>query len=183
MGYRLSRISTRTGDAGQTGLGDGARVAKSHLRIHALGEVDELSCWLGLVLTESPPMDLQSLLTDVQHDLFDLGAELSIPGHSALRANQVEQLDTWLAQHNAQLGPLEEFILPGGCRASALLHLARSVCRRAERSLVSLSQNESVNALALQYINRLSDLLFVLARIANLRSGHGDIQWQRKITP
>ena len=181
MGHRLSRITTRTGDAGDTGLGDGSRVAKDSARIAALGDVDELNCAIGLVLAEQElPAPLRAALEQVQHDLFDLGGELSIPGHALLTEAQVEFLDQQLAAWNAELAPLKEFILPGGSRAAAAAHLARTVCRRAERSVVALARAEPVGAQARRYLNRLSDLLFVAGRALNRAAGRGDVQWRRK---
>mgnify|MGYP001575020325 CR=1 FL=1 len=180
MGHRLSRIVTRTGDDGSTGLGDGTRTPKDALRVHALGEVDELNAALGVVLTEVLPEEIRTDLLAVQHDLFDLGAELCIPGHTALAAIHVERLDARLAHYNASLPPLAEFILPGGSRAAAQVHVARTVCRRAERGVVTLARNEAVQATALQYLNRLSDLLFVLARVINRSDGGSEVLWQRR---
>ncbi|ESJ20587.1 ATP--cobalamin adenosyltransferase [Cupriavidus sp. HPC(L)] len=179
MGNRLSRIATRTGDAGTTGLGDGSRTGKDSLRIAAIGEVDELNAQLGVLLTEALPDDIRAALLHIQHDLFDLGGELSIPGYTLVKPEQVVQLDDWLAHYNADLPRLAEFILPGGTRAAALAHVCRTVCRRAERALVALGAVEAVNEAPRQYLNRLSDLLFVLARVANRAGGQTDVQWQR----
>jgi len=178
MGHRLSKIYTRTGDAGETGLGDGSRVGKDSSRIHALGEIDELNSVVGLLLTEDLPADLRVALEDVQHDLFDLGGEISIPGRSALTAAHVERMETLLDHLNASLPPLKEFILPGGSRAAAYAHLARTACRRAERALVTLGAREPVGDAARVYVNRLSDLFFVLARVLNRHAGRGDVLWQ-----
>ena len=182
MGHRLSKITTRTGDAGQTGLGDGTRVAKDSARVAALGDVDELNCAIGLVLAEEVPQDLRTALEQVQHDLFDLGGELSIPGHSILSEEQVQSLEKHLEAWNAKLAPLKEFILPGGSRAAACAHLARTVCRRAERTVVALGAKEPVGEHVRRYLNRLSDLLFVAGRSLNRAAGRGDVQWhhQRK---
>jgi len=180
MGHRLSRIYTRTGDTGTTGLGDGSRVGKDSLRVEALGAVDELNSTLGVLLAEPLADDLKALLTDIQHDLFDLGGELSIPGHTAIRPEQVTRLEQALDQYNATLEPLKEFILPGGSRAGALCHLARTVCRRAERRVVSLASSETVSPYCQQYVNRLSDLLFVLSRVINRHDGCGDVLWRRQ---
>jgi cob(I)alamin adenosyltransferase len=180
MGHRLSKITTRTGDAGETGLGDGSRVAKDSARIAALGDVDELNSALGVVLAEEIPQDVRSVLSEVQHDLFDLGGELSIPGHAMLSAEQVAALEKHLEAWNADLAPLKEFILPGGTRAAAAAHLARTVCRRAERTVVALGQSEAVGAYARQYLNRLSDLLFVAGRRLNRAAGRGDVQWRHE---
>jgi len=180
MGHRLSKITTRTGDAGETGLGDGSRVPKHHARIQALGDIDELNSALGLVLAEDVPQDIRSALTQVQQDLFDLGGELSIPGHTLLKGAQVARLDALVERWNAGLAPLKEFILPGGSRAAASAHLARTICRRAERSVVALSQGSSINTAARQYLNRLSDLLFVAGRALNRHAGRTDVQWQHE---
>jgi cob(I)alamin adenosyltransferase len=179
MGHRLTKIYTRTGDAGTTGLGDGSRVAKDDVRIEALGAVDELNSWLGLLLTEDLGDELSGLLTEIQHDLFDLGGELSIPGHHSIASEHVARLERALDRHNAALEPLKEFVLPGGSRAAALCHVARTVCRRAERRVVELATAHSVSPQSLQYLNRLSDLLFVLSRVVNRRGGGGDVLWQR----
>jgi cob(I)alamin adenosyltransferase len=180
MGKRLTSITTRTGDDGSTGLGDGSRVAKTHCRIAALGDVDELNSTIGLLLTEDLPDPVEKLLLDVQHDLFDLGGELSIPGFTMLTDSQVLMLDQALAHYNEQLPRLEEFILPGGARAAALAHVARTVCRRAERALLQLAETQSVHPAPRLYLNRLSDLLFVLARVLNRHAGQPDVQWQQR---
>jgi cob(I)alamin adenosyltransferase len=179
MGHRLSKIVTRTGDAGTTGLGDGSRVAKDSQRIEAIGEVDELNSALGLLLSEPLSEPCASVLTDVQHDLFDLGGELSIPGHFAVTDAHVLRLDAAVERLNADLSPLKEFILPGGTRAASLAHIARTVCRRAERALVRLAQTETVSDPARKYLNRLSDLLFVIARVQNRAAKLGDVLWRR----
>jgi cob(I)alamin adenosyltransferase len=176
---RLSRITTRTGDDGSTGLGDGTRVGKDSLRIQALGDVDELNSHLGLLLCEPMAQPLRDCLTRIQHDLFELGAELCIPGHTALQMQHIKQLDTWVAQYNATLPALKEFILPGGCRAASLAHVARTVCRRAERSVVTLGKSEPLQETTRQYLNRLSDLLFILARVLNQHAETADTLWQR----
>jgi cob(I)alamin adenosyltransferase len=184
MAHRLSKITTRTGDAGETGLGDGARVPKDSARVHALGEVDELNSALGLVLAEELPAELREALLEAQHDLFDLGGELSIPGHRLLREEQVARLERQLEAWNATLPALKEFILPGGSRAAAAAHLARAVCRRAERSVVTLARAEKgaaqVSDAARRYLNRLSDLLFVAGRALNRHAGRGDVQWRHE---
>ena len=180
MGHRLSKITTRTGDAGETGLGDGARVAKDSARIAALGDIDELNSAIGLVNAEEIPPEVRAVLEQVQHDLFDLGGELSIPGHSLLKEEQVENLERSVEAWNSKLSPLKEFILPGGSRAAAAAHLARTVCRRAERSLVALGRREAVSEVARRYLNRLSDLLFVAGRTLNRAAGSGDVQWKHK---
>ncbi|TAK85571.1 MAG: cob(I)yrinic acid a,c-diamide adenosyltransferase [Betaproteobacteria bacterium] len=180
MGHRLSKITTRTGDAGETGLGDGARVAKDSPRIAALGDLDELNSALGMILAEEVPEKLRQVFSEVQHDLFDLGGELSIPGHQLIKAEQVERLETQLEAWNADLAPLKEFILPGGSRAAAAAHVARTVCRRAERSVVALGHKEPVGEHARQYLNRLSDLLFVAGRVLNRAAGREDVQWRHR---
>jgi cob(I)alamin adenosyltransferase len=179
MGHRLSKITTCTGDAGETGLGDGARVAKDSPRIAALGDLDELNSALGMILAEEVPVDLRQVFSEVQHDLFDLGGELSIPGHRLLQAEQVARLEKQLEAWNADLAPLKEFILPGGSRAAAAAHVARTVCRRAERSVVALGHKEPIAEQARQYLNRLSDLLFVAGRVLNRAAGRKDVQWHR----
>jgi cob(I)alamin adenosyltransferase len=179
MGHRLSKITTRTGDAGETGLADGSRVAKDSARIAALGEVDELNSVLGVLLAEEMPAAVRAVLVDVQHDLFDLGGEMAIPGHSIVTDAQVARLETHTETFNADLAPLKEFILPAGARAAALAHLARTVCRRAERSVVALARTDKVTANARVYLNRLSDLLFVLGRVLNRAAGGSDVLWRR----
>jgi cob(I)alamin adenosyltransferase len=178
MGNRLSKIATRTGDDGTTGLGDGRRVRKDDARISAIGDVDELNSNLGVLLCEKLPGDVRDALIAIQHDLFDLGGELCIPGHTIIADTHLAQLDTWLADYNATLHPLKEFILPGGSRSAALAHVCRTVCRRAERSIVALGQVETINAAPRRYVNRLSDLLFVLARVLNRAEGGTDVLWQ-----
>ena len=179
MGHRLSRIVTRTGDTGTTGLGDGSRVAKDTPRIDAIGSVDELNSAIGVVLAEALAADEQALLTDVQHDLFDLGGELSIPGYVAITQQHIERLETAVEHYNADRPMLKEFILPGGTRAAALAHVARTVCRRAERTLVALANGDTVSTSSRIYLNRLSDLLFVLARALNRAGGAPDVLWQK----
>ncbi len=182
MGKRLSQIATRTGDDGTTGLGDGTRTRKDAVRVRALGEVDELNSQIGLLLTEDLPAEVRADLLDIQHDLFDLGGELSIPGFTMLNETQVARLDDRLQHYNADLPRLEEFILPGGSRAAAQAHVCRTVCRRAERSLVELGALEPLKEAPRQYVNRLSDLLFVLARVLNRHGGGSDVQWQQRKT-
>ena len=179
MGKRLTQIATRTGDDGTTGLGDGTRVDKDALRVHAMGDVDELNSTLGVLACEDLPDDVRSALSDIQHDLFDLGGELSIPGYTMVTEGQVAALDDWLATYNAALPRLEEFILPGGSRAAAIAHVARTIARRAERAVVALGKVEPVRVEARHYLNRLSDLLFVLARVLNRHAGGSDVQWQK----
>jgi cob(I)alamin adenosyltransferase len=179
MAHRLSKIVTRTGDAGTTGLGDGTRVGKESARIAAIGEVDELNATLGVLRTEPLPPDVDALLLAVQHDLFDLGGELSIPGYSAVTDAHVARLEAAVERFNAELPPLKDFILPGGSRAAAHTHVCRTVCRRAERALVHLAASEPVGDAARRYLNRMSDLFFVLARALNRASGHPDVLWQK----
>jgi cob(I)alamin adenosyltransferase len=180
MGNRLSKIATRTGDDGTTGLGDGTRRPKNDARIAAIGDVDELNSQLGVLMCEALPTGVHNALVSIQNDLFDLGGELCMPGHSMISTDHLARLDEWLAQYNATLPPLKEFILPGGSRAAALAHVARTVCRRAERSIVTLGQVESVNDAPRQYVNRLSDLLFVLARVLNRADGGTDVLWDHE---
>ena len=177
MGHRLSKIVTRTGDDGTTGLGDGSRVPKDAPRVAAMGDIDELNSCLGCVLAEPVPEPVRVALTAVQNDLFDLGGEVCIPGRSALTEAHVARLERDIEALNAALPALKEFLLPGGDRAAAACHLARATCRRAERSLVALAREAGVSAFARQYLNRLSDLLFVLARRANQRAGVAEEQW------
>ncbi|MEW5881976.1 MAG: cob(I)yrinic acid a,c-diamide adenosyltransferase [Pseudomonadota bacterium] len=180
MGKRLSKIATRTGDDGTTGLGDGTRTRKDAPRIQAIGEVDELNSFIGLLATEDLPDEVRADLLDIQHDLFDLGGELCIPGYAMVKDVQVARLDERLEHYNAHLPRLEEFILPGGSRAAALAHVCRTVCRRAERAIVALAAQETVNEAPRRYLNRLSDLLFVLARVLNRHAGGSDVQWQQR---
>lgn len=179
MGHRLTRIYTRTGDAGTTGLGDGERIAKNADRIVAMGEVDELNSALGLLLAESAVAgEMRALLTRVQHRLFDLGGALCMRGAPLALEPETAQLERAMDDCNAGLAPLREFILPGGSRAAAICHLARTICRRAERALVTLDQASAIPASALQFVNRLSDYLFVIARVLNQEAGVADVLWQ-----
>lgn len=181
MGNRLTRIYTRTGDDGTTGLGTGDRIAKDALRVEVMGDVDELNSVLGCLLAAGVPADVQAVLNRVQHELFELGAELCLPGQGYVRltAEQVGRLEAELDVWNDQLPALQEFILPGGHPPAAQAHLARCVCRRAERGLVTLLREEGGNAASAQYLNRLSDLLFVLARWLNRVAGQGDVLWRQ----
>ena len=179
MGYRLSKIYTRTGDDGSTGLGDGSRTAKDAPRVAAMGDIDETNAIVGVLLCEPLPDEVRDLLTGIQHDLFDLGGELSIPGSALLDAHRPQAMEAAIDRYNADLAPLKDFILPGGTRAAALCHQARTACRRAERSVVSLAATEAVSDAGRQYLNRLSDLLFVLARWLNREAGCGDVLWQK----
>jgi cob(I)alamin adenosyltransferase len=183
MGHRLSKIVTRTGDAGETGLGDGSRVGKDAPRIEAIGAVDELNSVVGTLLAEPLPDAIAKCLTAVQHDLFDLGGELSIPGYVAVTEAHVTRVEEDVEAFNADLAPLKEFVLPGGTRAAALAHVARTVCRRAERSLIRLAAVEAVSGHSRVYLNRLSDLLFVLARALNRAAGNKDVLWQKGRLP
>ncbi len=180
MGNRLSKIYTRTGDDGSTGLGDGSRVAKDSLRVEAYGTVDEANSCIGLVLASDVPEDIRTLLTAVQHQMFDLGGELCIPGHAAIDDDDVERLEQHLDRYNDDLPPLKDFILPGGGEAAARCHIARTVVRRAERETVALSRVEAVRPQAIRYLNRLSDLLFVLSRVLARASGHGEVLWNHE---
>ncbi|MBS0199934.1 MAG: cob(I)yrinic acid a,c-diamide adenosyltransferase [Proteobacteria bacterium] len=180
MGNRLSKIYTKTGDDGTTGLGDGSRTAKDSLRVTAYGTVDEANSCIGLLLAAELPGDIRDLLTSIQHQLFDLGGELCIPGHSAIDDADVERLEQHLDHYNDALPPLKDFILPGGGEAAARCHIARTVVRRAERETVALARTESVRPQAVRYLNRLSDLLFVLARVLARASGHGEVLWQHE---
>ena len=185
MANRLSKIYTRTGDAGTTGLGDGTRVAKDSMRIAAMGDVDELNSVIGIMLTEPISDKIRVCLTRVQHDLFDMGGEICMPSFAMIKMERVTALETILDEWNDTLTPLKEFILPGGSRAAAYCHLARTVCRRAERQMIALNNGElkaehKLTEISLQYINRLSDLLFVLCRILNKEAGVPDVLWQNE---
>ena len=184
MGNRLSRIYTKTGDDGTTGLGDGTRVAKDSARVAAYGTVDEANSAIGLLLATDLPgaqgADIAALLTTIQHQLFDLGGELCIPGHAAIQDADVTALEAQLDRYNDPLPPLKDFILPGGGEAAARCHLARTIVRRAERETVTLSHHDSVRPEAIRYLNRLSDLLFVLARVLARDSGHGEVLWKHE---
>ncbi|MBK9237215.1 MAG: cob(I)yrinic acid a,c-diamide adenosyltransferase [Rhodoferax sp.] len=182
MGKRLTQIATRTGDNGTTGLGDNTRVSKNSPRIHALGEVDELNSNIGVLLCEAMPPEVRTLLVEIQHELFNLGGELSIPGFELLKPQAVLALDEALAEHNAALPRLEEFILPAGTRGASIAHVCRTVARRAERAVVALEAHEALNETPRQYLNRLSDLMFVLARVLNRYRTDGtvgdDVYWK-----
>ncbi len=180
MGNRLSKISTRTGDNGSTGLGDGSRTGKDSPRIASLGDVDELNSFVGLLLCEDMPLEMREELVTIQHDLFDLGGELCIPGYQMIKEEHVERLDALLAKYNATLPALQEFILPAGSRAASLAHVCRTVCRRAERAIVTLGKAEAIHDHPRQYVNRLSDLMFVLARVLNRHAGGADVLWQHE---
>jgi len=178
MGNRLTQIATRTGDAGTTGLGNNQRVSKNSLRVHAMGEVDELNSNIGVLLCEDIPQDVRDVLIEIQHQLFNLGGELSIPGFELLKDEAVQALDTALETYNAKLPKLEEFILPAGNRGAALSHVCRTVARRAERAGVALGNEEAIGDAPRQYLNRLSDLMFVLARVLNRLNGGDDVYWK-----
>lgn len=180
MGNRLSKIATRTGDAGTTGLGDGSRIDKDALRVHAMGDVDELNSHIGALICEDIPDAMKQELFSIQHDLFDMGGELCIPGYTMITEAQVLRLDALLAKYNADLPPLKDFILPGGSRAASMAHVCRTVCRRAERAIVSVGKAEHVNEAPRQYMNRLSDLLFVLSRVLNRYAGGSDVLWEKE---
>jgi cob(I)alamin adenosyltransferase len=180
MGNRLSKIATRTGDNGTTGLGDGSRTEKDSARIASLGDVDELNSFVGLLLCEDMPAELREELITIQHDLFDLGGELCIPGYQMITDEHVARLDGLLEKYNADLPVLKEFILPAGSRAASIAHVCRTVCRRAERSIVTLGKDEKINEHPRQYVNRLSDLMFVLARVLNRFAGGSDVLWQHE---
>jgi len=180
VGNRLSKIYTRTGDDGSTGLGDGARVSKDSARVCAYGTVDEANCAIGLVLATDLPEDIRAVLVSVQHQMFDLGGELCIPGHAAIFDADIDRLEQQLDHFNADLPPLKDFILPGGGLPAAHAHLARTITRRAEREVVTLSRHDAVRPEAVRYLNRLSDLLFVLARVLARASGHGETLWNHE---
>lgn len=180
MGNRLSKIATRTGDNGTTGLGDGSRTDKDSARVHAMGDVDELNSNIGLLLCEAMPDALRGELSLIQHDLFDLGGELCIPGYQMITEDHVGRLDDMLAHYNADLPALTEFILPAGSRAASIAHICRTVCRRAERSIVTLGKAEAIHDHPRQYVNRLSDLMFVLSRVLNRFDGGGDVLWNHE---
>ena len=179
MAKRLTKIYTRTGDDGTTGLGDGTRSVKDSLRIEAIGTVDELNSFIGVLIAENPAEEVRTKLEDIQHDLFDLGGDLSIPGRASMSEAQVSRLEKQLDDYNVSLVALKEFILPGGTRAASLCHVARAVSRRAERSLVRLYRTEPAMPSHIEYLNRLSDFLFVLCRALNRHAGVGDVMWQQ----
>ena len=180
MGNRLSRIYTRTGDDGTTGLGDGSRINKDSLRVEAMGDVDELNSVIGIMMTENLPDILVETLTQIQHDLFNLGGEICIPSYVILQKERIEDLEVAIDTLNDELEPLKEFILPGGTKTAAYCHLARTVCRRAERKLIQLHRSEKVTDISLQYLNRLSDLLFVMCRVINKEAGVDDVLWKNE---
>ena len=181
MGNRLSKIYTRTGDDGTTGLGDGSRVPKTSPRVEAMGAVDELNSVIGLLMTASPAGSIQETLSAIQHALFDLGGEISLPGQKLVHNRQVTDIENTLDRLNNPLSPLKDFILPGGTQSAALCHQARSVCRRAERRLLALAEQQSVSNASIEYLNRLSDMLFVMARHLNKSAGVADVLWQKSL--
>ena len=178
MGHRLSKIYTRTGDKGDTGLGDGSRIAKDHIRIEAIGTVDELNSIIGMVLANTIPDEISQCFNKVQHHLFDLGGELCIPGHIALDESYISYIEETLDEFNANLPMLKEFILPSGGLGTSSCHLARSVCRRAERRVVTLAKDEMLSPFSIQYLNRLSDLLFVIARVLARHENGSEVLWK-----
>lgn len=178
MGNRLSKIFTRTGDEGETGLGDGSRIAKDHPRVEALGAIDELNSMLGLMRTYQLPETIQEMMAQIQHDLFNLGGELCIPGHQIISLDDVARLEQEISAINSSLPPLKEFILPGGTASAAVCHVARAICRRAERRVVTVKKIEEINAAGVVYLNRLSDLLFVVARLLIKEEGGQEVLWQ-----
>ena len=181
MTNRLTKIYTKTGDQGKTGLADGSRVDKFNSRIESLGNIDELNSIIGILLTEKLPNDKKEILSKIQHDLFDIGGELSIPNHMKINDKKISFLENTLDSMNKELPPLKEFILPGGSKTSSYCHLARTVCRRVERNLFKLAQTDKVNEASLKYINRLSDMLFVLARFLNKINKFNDVLWKKDI--
>lgn len=183
MGHRLSKIYTRTGDDGTTGLGNGDRVKKHDVRVQAYGTVDELNSQLGVLIAHGLPGKLNQLLCQIQHELFDLGSELSVPGYQVLEAQHITALEQWLDHFNQQLPPLKEFILPGGSMMAAQCHVVRTVCRRAERMCTELAQTHSINASSVSYLNRLSDLLFVVARVLARQEHGSEVMWQPRQQP
>ena len=178
MGYRLSKIYTRTGDKGTTGMADGSRIEKDSVRVAAMGDIDELNSVVGMVLAKCKPGMVADVLLTIQHDLFNLGGQLSMPGYDLVTEQRVQWLETTLDEMNENLPPLKEFILPGGGEAAATCHLARSTCRRAERTLVALSKEYEFNSTIKSYINRLSDLLFVVSRVLSRDAGEAEVYWQ-----
>ncbi len=180
MGNRLSKIYTRTGDDGSTGLGDGSRTGKDSLRVNAYGTVDEANSAIGVLLAVTLPQDVRDLLTIIQHQLFDLGGELCIPGHAAIHASDIDALEQHLDRYNDDLPPLKDFILPAGGEGAARCHLARTIVRRAERETVALARVEDIRAEAVRYLNRLSDLLFVLSRVLARADGQGEVLWNHE---
>ena len=182
MGNRLSKLYTRTGDDGTSGLSGGERIAKNHERMNAMGAVDELNSVIGLLICKLDDSELEKLFTAIQHDLFNIGGEISMPGQSFIKAEKISSLEAHIDKFNESVEPLKDFILPGGSEAASVCHMARSIARRAERDVVTLHQQEDVCDTTRQYLNRLSDLLFVVARIINLRLGQGDVLWKKELS-
>lgn len=182
MGNRLSKLYTRTGDDGTSGLSDGSRIPKNHSRMNAMGSVDELNSVIGLMICKLDDSDLSAFYAGVQHDLFNIGGEISMPGHSFIAAEKVDALEAKIDQFNESVPPLKDFILPGGSEAAAICHMARATARRAERDLVSLHQEEPVHETTRRYLNRLSDLLFATARIINQQLGEPDVLWKKELS-
>lgn len=182
MGNRLSKLYTRTGDDGTSGLSGGERIAKNHERMNAMGTVDELNSVIGLLICKLDDSELEKLFTAIQHDLFNIGGEISMPGQSFIKAEKISGLEAHIDLFNEAVEPLKDFILPGGSEAASVCHMARSIARRAERDVVTLHHQEEVCDTTRQYLNRLSDLLFVVARIINLRLGHGDVLWKKELS-
>jgi len=181
MGNRLSKLYTRTGDDGTSGLSGGERIPKDHERMNAMGSVDELNSVIGLLICKLNDDELEALFTAIQHDLFNIGGEISMPGHSFIKAEKISQLEQTIDRFNEAVEPLKDFILPGGSEAASVCHMARSIARRAERDVVTLHRHEAVCETTRQYLNRLSDLLFVIARIINLRLVNGDVLWKKEL--
>lgn len=181
MGNRLSKLYTRTGDDGTSGLSGGERIPKNHERMNAMGAVDELNSMIGLLICKLDDSELEKVFTAIQHDLFNIGGEISMPGHSFIKVEKITGLEQYIDQFNEAVEPLKDFILPGGSEAASVCHIARSIARRAERDVVTLHYLEPVCDTTRQYLNRLSDLLFVVARIVNLRLGHGDTLWKKEL--
>lgn len=181
MGHRLSKLYTRTGDDGTSGLSGGTRIPKNHERMNAMGTVDELNSVIGLLISKLDDKQLSTLLTSIQHDLFNIGGEISMPGHSFIKAEKINHLETKIDEFNGAVEPLKDFILPGGSEAAAICHMARSIARRAERDVITLHYAEPVCDTTRQYLNRLSDLFFVIARVINLRLGQEDVLWKKEL--
>ena len=181
MGHRLSKLYTRTGDDGTSGLSGGTRVPKNHERMNAMGSVDELNSVVGLLVCKLDDNELETMLTAIQHDLFNIGGEISMPGHSFIKEDKIEGLEQRIDGFNELVEPLKDFILPGGTEAASVCHMARSIARRAERDVITLHYSEPVCDTTRQYLNRLSDLLFVVARVINLRMGQQDVLWKKEL--
>ena len=181
MCHRLSKLYTRTGDDGTSGLSGGARVPKNHERMNAMGTVDELNSVIGLLISKLEDDELMAMFTAIQHDLFNIGGEISMPGHSFINDAKITSLESKIDHFNEAVEPLKDFILPGGSEAASVCHMARSIARRAERDVITLHYAEPVCDTTRQYLNRLSDLLFVVARVINLRLGHDDILWKKEL--